>query len=98
MRAFELYDATTVAQAVDLLRQNSNRAVKVVGGGSDLIGGSMKDWGHGSGLPLPDVLIGLTTIKEVTAIKGDGSSINVGWAVNAARLDEKKGRTGQVPL
>ena len=49
MRAFELYDATTVAQAVDLLKQNSSRATKVVGGGSDLIGGILKDWVHGAG-------------------------------------------------
>ncbi len=39
MRAYELYDATTVKEAVDLLKAHGNRSVKVVGGGTDLIGG-----------------------------------------------------------
>ncbi len=98
MRAFELYDATTVSQAVDLLRQNSNRAVKVVGGGSDLIGGIMKDWVHGSGLPFPDVLIDLTTIKELTAIKVDGGSITVGAAVTLTDLMNNKDVADRFPL
>src|SRR5688572_19877344 len=52
MRGFDLYDATTVNQAVDLLRQHSGKTVKVLGGGSDLVGGVMKDWVYGKGMPL----------------------------------------------
>src|SRR6266542_3914802 len=62
MRGFELYDAATVREAVDLLSKNSGRAVKVVGGGSDIVGGVMKDWVQGKGMPLPEVLIDNTDI------------------------------------
>ena len=97
MRAFELYDATTVAQAVDLLRQNSNRTVKVVGGGSDLIGGMMKDWVSGKGLPFPDVLIDLTTIKDLTSISV-GDTTSIGAAVTLSDVIDNKDLQGKFPL
>jgi xanthine dehydrogenase YagS FAD-binding subunit len=98
MRAFELYDATSVSQAVDLLRQHSGRNVKVVGGGSDLIGGIMKDWVHGNGLPFPDVLVDLTTIKEISSIKVDGGSITVGAAVTLSDVIDSKEIGERFPL
>src|SRR3989449_10156698 len=97
MRAFELYDATTVAQAVDLLRQNSNRTVKVVGGGSDLIGGMMKDWVSGKGLPFPDVLIDLTTIKDLTSISV-GDTTSIGAAVTLTDVIEHEDLQKKFPL
>ena len=97
MRAFELYDATTVAQAVDLLRQNSSRTVKVVGGGSDLIGGMMKDWVSGKGLPFPDVLIDLTTIKDLTSISV-GDTTSIGAAVTLTDVIDNKDLQGKFPL
>jgi xanthine dehydrogenase YagS FAD-binding subunit len=98
MRAFELYDATSISQAVDLLRQNSSRAVKVVGGGSDLVGGIMKDWVHGAGMAFPDVLVDVTTIKEMTAIKVDGGSITIGAAVTLTDVIESKEIGERFPL
>src|SRR5437867_1350483 len=98
MRAFELYDATSVSQAVDLLRQHGDRAVKVVGGGSDLVGGMMKDWVHGKGLPFPDVLIDLTTIKELTAIKVDGGSVTIGAAVTLSDVIDNKDVQSRFPV
>jgi xanthine dehydrogenase YagS FAD-binding subunit len=97
MRAFELYDATTVSQAVDLLRQNSNRTVKVVGGGSDLVGGMMKDWVSGKGLPFPDVLIDLTTIKDLTSISV-GDTTSIGAAVTLSDVIDNKDLQGKFPL
>jgi xanthine dehydrogenase YagS FAD-binding subunit len=97
MRAFELYDATTVAQAVDLLRQNSNRTVKVVGGGSDLVGGMMKDWVSGKGLPFPDVLIDLTTIKDLTSISV-GDTTSIGAAVTLTDVMDNKDLQSKFPL
>ena len=97
MRAFELYDATSVSQAVDLLRQNSNRTVKVVGGGSDLIGGMMKDWVSGKGLPFPDVLIDLTTIKDLTSISV-GDTTSIGAAVTLTDVIDNKDLQGKFPL
>ena len=98
MRAFELIDATSISHAVDLLRQNSNRAVKVVGGGSDLVGGMMKDWVHGAGLAFPDVLVDLTTVKEMTAIKVDGGSITIGAAVTLSDVIGNADIKSRIPL
>ena len=97
MRAFELYDATTVEGAVELLRKNSDRAVKVLGGGSDLIGGMMKDWVHGKGLPFPDVLIDLTTIKDLTSISV-GDTTSIGAAVTLSDVIDNKGLQDKFPL
>jgi xanthine dehydrogenase YagS FAD-binding subunit len=98
MRGFDLYDATTVNEAVDLLRKNSSKTVKVIGGGSDLVGGIMKDWVSGKGMPLPDVLIDLTTIKDMTAIKVDGGSVTVGAAVTLTDLAESADIAAKFPL
>jgi len=97
MRAFELYDATTVEGAVELLRKNSDRAVKVVGGGSDLIGGIMKDWVSGKGLPFPDVLIDLTTIKDLTSISV-GDTTSIGAAVTLSDVIDNKGLQDKFPM
>src|SRR5256886_1624213 len=97
MRAFEVYDATAVSQAVDLLRQNSKRTVKVVGGGSDLIGGMMKDWVSGKGLPFPDVLIDLTTIKDLTSISV-GDTTSIGAAVTLTDVIDNKGLQDKFPM
>ncbi len=89
MRAFELYDATSIKEAVDLLKANSTKTARVVGGGSDLIGGLMKDWVHGKGLALPDVLVDITTIKELVGISESGGSLTIGAATTLS--DYKKG-------
>lgn len=98
MRGFELYDATTVAHAVDLLRANKDKAVKVVGGGSDLVGGIMKDWVAGKGMPLPSVLIDITTIKELSAITADGNGVTIGAAATLTDLIQNKDVAAKVPL
>ncbi|MFQ5594990.1 MAG: FAD binding domain-containing protein [Anaerolineae bacterium] len=67
MKSFELYDATSVDQAVQLLDRFGSTA-KVVAGGSDLVTGMMKDWVQGPQMPLPDVLIDLATVSEMTGI------------------------------
>lgn len=67
MKSFELYDATTVEEAVGLLDQYGPTA-KVVAGGSDLVTGMMKDWVRGPQLPLPEVLIDIATIPDLHGI------------------------------
>src|SRR4030081_2132004 len=52
MKGFDLHEPTTVTQAVGLLDQ-LGPAGKVLAGGSDLVGGVMKDWITGKGMPLP---------------------------------------------
>src|SRR3977135_559773 len=104
MRAFELYDATTIKEAVDLLKANAAKNARVVAGGSDLIGGLMKDWVHGKGLALPDVLVDITTIKELVGISESGGSLTIGAAttlsdvIDHKTVQDKFGLLGQAAL
>jgi xanthine dehydrogenase YagS FAD-binding subunit len=98
MRGFELYDATTVKEAVDLLGKYSGRAVKVVGGGSDIVGGVMKDWVQGKGMPLPEVLIDITTIKDIVGIKSDGGGTTIGAATTLTDVIDNKDLAAKLPV
>lgn len=77
MRSFELYDATTVEEAVELLDRYGPTA-KIVAGGSDLVGGVMKDYVEGPGMVYPQVLIDVTTIPEMLGITMNGGSAKIG--------------------
>jgi xanthine dehydrogenase YagS FAD-binding subunit len=98
MRGYELYDATTVQEAVELLRKHGDRSVKVLGGGSDLVGGIMKDFVAGSGMPLPEVLIDLTTIKDLVGIKAASDGFTIGAATTVTDIVESKELAEKVPL
>src|SRR5688572_33210507 len=98
MRGFELYDATTVRQAVDLLQTHAKRNVKVVGGGSDLVGGVMKGWVQGAGMPIPEVLIDITTIKDIVGIKSDGGGTTIGAATALTDLIDNKDLAAKLPV
>ena len=98
MRGFELYDATTVKEAVDLLGKYSGRAVRVVGGGSDIVGGVMKDWVQGKGMPLPEVLIDITTIKDIVGIKTDGGGTTIGAATTLSDVIDNKDLASKLPV
>ncbi len=98
MRGFELYDATTVKEAVDLLGKYSGRTVKVVGGGSDIVGGVMKDWVQGKGMPLPEVLIDITTIKDIVGIKSDGGGTTIGAATTLTDVINDKDLASKIPV
>src|SRR5712691_5173224 len=98
MRGFELYDATTVKEAVDLLGKYSGRTVKVVGGGSDIVGGVMKDWVQGKSMPLPEVLIDITTIKDIVGIKSDGGGTTIGAATTLSDVINDKDLASKLPV
>jgi len=98
VRGFELYDATTVRQAVDLLQTHAGRNVKVVGGGSDLVGGVMKDWVQGKGMPLPEVLIDITTIKDINGIRLDGGGTTIGAATTLTDIIDNKDLGAKLPV
>src|SRR5712692_8527334 len=83
MRAFELYDATTIKEAVDLLRANSTKTARVVGG-------VMKDWVHGKGLALPDVLVDITTVKDMVGISDSGGGLTIGAATTLSDVIDHK--------
>ena len=98
MRGFELYDAGTVKEAVDLLSKHSGRVVKVVGGGSDIVGGVMKDWVQGKGMPLPEVLIDITTIKDIVGIRSDGGGTTIGAATTLSDIIDNKDLGTKLPI
>jgi xanthine dehydrogenase YagS FAD-binding subunit len=101
MRGFELYDAGTVQEAVALLRKFADRppgTVKVVGGGSDLVGGIMKDWVAGKGMPIPEVLIDITAIKELSGIRMAADGATIGAATTLTDIVDSKDMNEKLPL
>lgn len=87
MKAFELYDAATVEEAVGLLEQHGPTS-KVVAGGSDLVTGVMKDWVHGPGMPYPNVLVDITTIPALHGISANGDGVTIGAATTLTDIIE----------
>ncbi|MEP7200439.1 MAG: xanthine dehydrogenase family protein subunit M [Chloroflexota bacterium] len=87
MKSFELYDASTVQEAVGLLKKFGPTA-KIVAGGSDLVTGVMKDWVRGKGMPYPEKLIDVTAIPEMVGIKVSGNSATIGAATTLTSIEE----------
>jgi xanthine dehydrogenase YagS FAD-binding subunit len=94
MKGFDLHEPTTVSQAVGLL----GPTVKPLGGGSDIVGGIMKDWVQGKGLPLPTALVDLTTIPEMHGIKTAGSGITIGATTTLTDIIESADIQKTIPL
>ena len=94
MKSFELYDATTVQEAVGLLNK-FGPTTKVVAGGSDLVTGVMKDWVHGKGMPYPERLVDVTTIPELVGIRIANGTATIGAATTLTSIvnsaDVRKG-------
>ncbi len=87
MKSFELHDAATVEEAVGMLSKFGPTA-KVLGGGSDLVTGIMKDWVRGKGQPYPEKLIDVTTIPELVGINIRSGSATVGAATTLTSIAE----------
>jgi xanthine dehydrogenase YagS FAD-binding subunit len=58
----------------------------------------MKDWVAGKGMPIPQVLIDITTIKELTTITADGNGVTIGAAATLTDLIGSKDVAAKVPL
>jgi xanthine dehydrogenase YagS FAD-binding subunit len=97
MKSFELYEPTTVQEAVGLLNQFGATG-KAIGGGSDLIGGIMKDWVQGKGMPLPAQVVDLTTIPDLQGIKVGSDGAHIGAATTLSQIIESKELQQQFPL
>ncbi|HEX6510972.1 MAG TPA: xanthine dehydrogenase family protein subunit M [Chloroflexota bacterium] len=97
MKAFQLHDANSVQEAVSLLGQLGPTA-KVLGGGTDLVGGIMKDWVQGKGMPLPDHLVDLTTIKDLNGINASADPITIGATTILSEIIEHKDLQTKLPL
>src|SRR5260221_450744 len=97
MKGFDLHEPTTVSQAVGLLDQ-LGPAGKVLAGGSDLVGGVMKDWVTGKGMPLPSALVDITAIPDLKGIKPSGTGISIGAATTLTELIESADIQKSFPL
>jgi len=97
MKQFDLFEPTSVSEATGLLNQLGPSA-KVVAGGSDLLGGIMKDWVQGKGMPYPAQIIDLTTIPELTGIKAGADGFHIGANTTLTDLIENQDLAGTVPL
>jgi len=97
MKSFELYEPTSVQEAVGILAKFGPKA-KALAGGSDLVAGVMKDWVAGQGMPLPDALVDVTTIPQLRGIKVDRSGATIGAATTLTEIVESKELSRQFPL
>src|SRR6185369_14002879 len=97
MKQFDLYEPTSVNEATSLLNQFGPGA-KVVAGGSDLLGGIMKDWVQGKGMPYPAQIIDLTTIPDLKGIKSGADGIHIGANTTLTELVEDQDLSTKAPL
>src|ERR671936_798647 len=97
MKSFELYEPTTVQEAVGLL-DKFGATGKALGGGSDLIGGVMKDWVTGKGMPLPTQVVDLTTIPDLKGIKVGSDGAHIGATTTLSEIIEHKDLQQIFPL
>ncbi len=97
MKSFELYEPTSVQQAVGMLNQYGATG-KALGGGSDLIGGIMKDWVQGKGQPIPVQLVDLTTIADLKGIKVGSDGAHIGATTTLSEIIENKDLQTTFPL
>ena len=97
MKSFELYEPTTVQEAVGLL-DKFGATSKALGGGSDLIGGVMKDWVTGKGMPLPVQVVDLTTIPDLKGINVGSDGAHIGDTTTLSEIIENKDLQQSFPL
>ena len=97
MKGFDLFEPTTVAEAVSLLDRFGPKA-KVLAGGSDLVTGIMKDWVVGKGMPYPEQLVDITTIKELNGIKMGPQGLTIGAATPLSDIVESADVQKSFPL
>ena len=97
MKAFDLHEPTSVAEAVGLL-DTLGATGKILAGGSDIVGGIMKDWVTGKGMPLPSALVDITTIPELKGIKPSGNGLSLGAATTLTEVIESADVQKTIPL
>src|SRR5437899_3520126 len=89
MKAFDLHEPTSVAEAVGLL-DTLGATGKVLAGGSDIVGGK--------GMPLPSALVDITTIAELKGIKPSGNGLSLGAATTLTEVIESADVQKSIPL
>src|SRR5579864_8068601 len=97
MKQFDLYEPTSLGEATNLLTQFGAGA-KVVAGGSDLLGGVMKDWVQGKGMPIPSQIIDLTTIPNLTGITSSSDGLHIGATTTLTDVINSKDVQSSFPM
>jgi xanthine dehydrogenase YagS FAD-binding subunit len=97
MKGFDLHEPTSLSEAVDLLNQ-LGAGGKVLAGGSDLVGGVMKDWVTGKGMPLPSALVDITTLSDLKGISPSAAGLTIGATTTLSEVIESTDVQKTVPL
>ena len=97
MKGFDLHEPTSVTDAVGLLGQLGTTG-KVLAGGSDIVGGVLKDWVQGKGMPLPSALVDITTIPELHGISTGAGGITIGATTTLSEVIESADVQQTIPL
>ncbi len=84
MKAFEYYKATSVSQAISLLAKHQEKAA-ILAGGSDLLG-MMKDRLEGPKLKMPQFLIDIKGIKDLSYIKEQKTGLKIGATTTISEI------------
>jgi xanthine dehydrogenase YagS FAD-binding subunit len=97
MKSFELYEPTTVQDAVSML-DKFGATGKALGGGSDLVGGIMKDWVQGKGMPIPVQVVDLTTVPTLKGITVGSDGAHIGATTTLSEIIEHADLQKTYPL
>ena len=97
MKSFELYEPTSVSEAVGML-DKFGATSKLIGGGSDLVGGIMKDWVQGRGMPYPVQVVDLTTVPDLNKITVGPDGAHIGATATLTDIVEHGDLQKQFPL
>jgi xanthine dehydrogenase YagS FAD-binding subunit len=97
MKGFDLHEPASLSEAVSLLNQ-FGAAGKVLAGGSDLVGGVLKDWVTGKGMPLPSALVDITTLPELEGVSMSNGSVTIGATTTLAEVIESTDVQNTLPL
>ncbi len=84
MKSFEYYKPVNVGQVLSLLAKHKEKAA-ILGGGSDLFG-MMKDKIEGPKLKLPQYLIDIKGIKDLSYIKQEKAGLKIGATTTIAEI------------
>jgi xanthine dehydrogenase YagS FAD-binding subunit len=97
MKGFDLHEPASLGEAVTLLNQ-FGAAGKVLAGGSDLVGGVLKDWVNGKGMPLPSALVDITTLPDLKGITAASAGLTIGATTTLSEIIESADVQKNVPL
>jgi xanthine dehydrogenase YagS FAD-binding subunit len=97
MKGFDLHEPTSLSEAVGLLDQ-LGAGGKVLAGGSDLVGGVLKDWVTGKGMPLPSALVDITTLPELKGISPSSDGLTIGATTTLSEVIESADVQKSIPL